>query len=113
MWFDVQTSNIIGGILGAAAGVSGGILGTVAGLFARKGKFEKFVLLLSVILMAFGAILLCVGGIALTMRQPFHVWYPFTLIGSALIAVIFPNDINLKKIYAKAKLDNASSKDVC
>ena len=105
MWFDAQTSGLIGGILGATVGVCGGVLGTVMGIFARKGKYEKFALISFIILVVFGAISLCVGTIALIMRQPWHVWYPFILIGGLLVVVFLPNYFSIKKFYANAKLN--------
>jgi len=38
MWFDAQTTGLIGGILGGTMGVCGGIVGIVGGVFGREGK---------------------------------------------------------------------------
>ena len=101
MWFEAQTAGLIGGIAGGVIGVCGGIWGAVVGMNARKGKFKKFALTFAVVLIGLGVVSLCVGIAALATRQPYHVWYPFTLMGVILIAVFVPNYFNVRKIYAK------------
>ena len=82
MWFDEPTAGLIGGIAGGAMGLCGGIAGTIGGIFAPKGKFKKFMLSFVTVLAVFSAISLCVGLYALLIAgQPYHVWYPFVLIG--------------------------------
>ena len=105
MWFDAQTANLIGGILGSAAGICGGIFGTIAGLFARKGKHKKFVLIFAIILIVLGAISLCVSIIALLTGQPRHVWYPFMLVGGMLVLLMLPGFFYIKQIYANVNFD--------
>ena len=109
MWFDARTAGFIGGIAGSVIGIYGGVLGTVAGLGARKGKFKKFVLASFVALIILGAVSLCAGIVAFAMRQPYHVWYPFTLLGAILVAVLLPNYLMIRKVYARAEDERRNS----
>jgi len=106
MWFDAQTAGLIGGILGGVMGLCGGIIGIVAGVFGRKGRYKKFVITFSIVLIVLGAMMLPIGILALLMRQPFHVWYPFLLIGGIALVVFLPNYFVLKKVYRQAELDD-------
>jgi uncharacterized membrane protein len=103
MWFDAHIAGLIGGIFGGLIGVCGGIIGIIGGLFVRKGKYKKFTLTLSIALIVLGAISLIIGAIALIMRQPYHVWYPFVLVGGISTAVFFPLYFNMKKIYEQVE----------
>jgi len=105
MWFDVQTAGLLGGALGGVMGICGGIIGIMAGISARKAKFKKIILAITLTLIVFGAILLCFGIIALIMRQPYHVWYPFVLTGGISTAVFLPNYFHMKKIYKRTELN--------
>lgn len=104
MWFEPHTSNLVGGLLGSFLGVCGGVWGISAGVFARKGKHKKAVLTFAVMLIILGAVSLCTGIAALIARQPYHVWYPFVLIGIVLTAVLTPNYLNVRKMYTRAEL---------
>ena len=99
MWFDAQTAGLIRGILGGAMGVCGGIVGIVGGVFGRDGKYKKIVLAFVVVPMVIGVLLLPIGLVALLIRQPFHVWYPFALTGGIAITIFLPLYFSLKKIY--------------
>ena len=101
MWFEAQTAGLIGGIAGGVIGVCGGIWGAMVGLYARKGKFKTFALTFAAVLIGLGVVSLCAGILALATRQPYHVWYPFMLMGVILVAVLVPNYFNVRKIYAK------------
>jgi uncharacterized membrane protein YfcA len=111
MWFDAQMTGLLGAVLGSVAGVCGGILGVMAGVFARKGKFKKLVLTFAAALIAFGAMSLSAGIIALMMQQPYHVWYLFMIPGGILVAALLPNYFNIKKVYARAELSKMSATD--
>jgi ABC-type dipeptide/oligopeptide/nickel transport system permease subunit len=112
MWFDLYTGILIGSIGGSAVGVFGGTLGAMAGVFSRKGKFKKFILTSMIILMILGVISLCAGVIALMSGQPYHVWYPFTILGVILPVVEIPGYIAVKKGYAQAELKKMSVDDL-
>jgi len=109
MWFDEQTAGLVGGIAGAVIGICGGTWGAVVGMYARKGRFKTFALTFAVVLIGLGVASLCAGIAALAMRQPYHVWYPFTLMGVIVVAVVVPNYVNVKKIYARVETEGVSN----
>ena len=111
MWFNAQMAGLIGGILGGAIGICGGIIGIMGGVFVRQGKYKKVVLTITVVPIVIGVLLLPIGLIALILRQPFHVWYPFVLIGGIGIAVFLPNYFQLKKIYERIELNDTPKHD--
>jgi len=106
MWFNAQTAGLLGGILGGIIGICGGIIGIMGGVFGREGKYIKAVLTIAVVPMVIGVLLLPAGFIALIIRQPFHVWYPFALIGGIAIAIFLPLYFQLKKIYERIELND-------
>ena len=112
MWFEPHVSGLIGGIIGGSIGVLGGIWGTMAGLFSRKGKYKKLVLSLAIVLIILGVISLCTGIIALIIRQPYHVWYPFAHSGFLLTVILLPNYFNIKKTYTRSELNKMSTDDL-
>lgn len=112
MWFDSQTGTLIGAILGSASGILGGIWGTLAGLYARKGKHKRLILASAIVLIAIGLIALGTGIAALFLKQLYHVWYPFLLIGIILVACLFPNYFNVKKIFTLAELKRMAVNDL-
>lgn len=112
MWFEPHVSGLIGGIIGGSIGVLGGIWGTMAGLFSRKGKYKKLVLSLAIVLIILGVISLCTGIIALIIRQPYHVWYPFALSGFLLTVILLPNYFNIMKTYTRSELNKMSTDDL-
>jgi len=87
MWFDIQTGNI----LWAAGGVIIGALGALLGILAVKKKiFQKDnTPMIIKILFIIGLVLIIVFIIALLNLQPFHVWFPFLMIGGFCIYIPF------------------------
>ena len=88
-WFDEQTAGLIGGALGGVLGGGfGGIGGALAGVLAPRGKAKGLVLGLFVSGILIGVVLLAVAGVALVQSQPYHVWYPFGLMGLIMTSVM-------------------------
>ena len=112
MWFEPHMAGWIGGIGGSVIGVLGGTFGALAGIFVRKGKFKKFILTYAIVLIVIGAASLCTGLFALITGQPYHVWYPFTLIG-ALLSIQMPIFFRMmKKIYIQVELNKMNIDDL-
>jgi MFS family permease len=104
-------SGILGAVLGVTFGLCGGILGILAGKFSRRGRHKKLVMSFIFVMIVLGVLSLCIGLFALLMGQPYHVWYPFILLGVILVAVLVPNYVVIKNIYARAELNSFSSRD--
>jgi hypothetical protein len=82
-WWSEHTAARIGSIGGTMAGMLGGLLGGLGGC----GKARRFVLTLDACVAGLGAMLLITGVIALTLGQPYAVYYPLLLGGIAGTAV--------------------------
>ncbi len=86
-WWSAQVAGMIGGIGGGGLGSLCGLLGALAGWLAPQGKGKALVLGGFGLMILIGVASLCVGIVALTLGQPYHVWYPLCLIGFILSLV--------------------------
>jgi hypothetical protein len=92
------------GFLGGTAGTLLGCLGALIGSLAARRKAQWFVIGASRTLIAFGLVLAIVFVIALTMGQPFWVWYLPGLL-SLLLLTLFPGQLRrFNKSYAEAEM---------
>lgn len=97
-WWTNQDAGLIGGLGGSAVGILGGLIGVFAGIFARKGAMKTAVLAMMGLLVFACVVSLIVGVVAVTLGQPYHVWYPLTLLGSIGTIVggsLFPVVLNV------------------
>jgi hypothetical protein len=78
-WF--ENTGMVGGLLGAGAGIMGGIYGTTVGLLAPRGKARRLVFGMHFTFLALGAALLIAGITAVSTGQPYGVWYALMLPG--------------------------------
>ncbi len=84
-WFNpIRFGALYGGIGGGLLGALGGILGAAAGTLAPKGKGRSFILCAFKLMMLVGVGNLVVGLYAVSVGQPFGIWYPLVLIGFIL-----------------------------
>jgi hypothetical protein len=82
-WWGDRDAGWIGGVGGGVIGSLGALIGVLGGL----GKARRFVVALTTTLIAVGALGMIVGLIALTLSQPYAVWYPLLLGGIILTTV--------------------------
>ena len=102
-WWNAQDGNLIGAYGGASIGVLAGIIGTLAGSLAPRGKAKSLVFTAFLSLLFIGVCSLVAGLVALAIRQPWHVWYPLTLLGG-IITIVVPIQIpNLRARYSQAE----------
>ena len=88
-WFDpIRFGAFYGGIGGGLLGGLGGMLGGLAGTLAPKGKGRSFILGAFTLMLLIGIGNLVVGIYALSVGQPYGIWYPLVLIGGILTVVI-------------------------
>ena len=87
-WFTEEQAGFIGGYGGAALGLIGGLYGLAAGILVPKGIGRCLVIGAHITLLVVGIILLGVGITAFFLGQPYHVTYPFVLMGF-LMSMIF------------------------
>jgi hypothetical protein len=106
-WWTEAAGGWIGGIGGSIVGLLGGLIGTLAGL----GKARRFVLALTAVVVVAGIASLLAGVVALTMRQPYAVYYPLLLggiFGTAIFGMQFPL---LRRRYEQIELRRMAAMD--
>lgn len=110
-WWNDQQSGWLGGILGCLGGLFG-ILGGISGSLASRGKGRGLALGTLYSMAALGGLLLLLGLCALSLSQPYHVYYPlllggglFTVLGLALIP-------QLKRTFEQSELRKMKAMDV-
>jgi hypothetical protein len=106
-WWTNRDAGWIGGIGGSIVGLLGGLIGTLGGL----GKARRFVVALTATLIAVGVLSLIVGLIALTLCQPYAVYYPLLLGGIILTAVCGGNLPTLRRRYEQIELRKMAAMD--
>lgn len=107
-WFDPQWAFLPGTLLGA---VGGSGLGVLAGLFAAKGKAKGLVFGFNTLCFAASFTLLCLAIVALSMGQPYAIWYALMLpglLGSFLFGGAY---WLLAQRYRQAELRQMTAKD--
>lgn len=87
-WWTAQQAGLIGGLGGGGVGILGGLLGVFMGTLAPRGVARGFVLSLHTGIVLVGVVVLIAGIVALSVGQPYAVWYPLLLLG-AIVACVF------------------------
>jgi len=112
MWWTQSAYAVINVILVLGAGACYWIWAAPAMIWSRKGKHKKLILRSNLILTSIGAIILCVGIVALVTGQPFHVWFSPTASGFISLTCMVPMYFFIKKMYTKAELNKMSVDDL-
>ncbi len=107
-WWDDRTSGLIGGIGGSIMGCVGGLIGTLAGL----GRARRLTLGLAWASIVFGLACLVAGVVAISLSQPFAVWYPLLLGGGISAGVMGSLLHTLRRRYAEIELRRMAAMDV-
>jgi hypothetical protein len=103
-WFDpIRFGALYGGIGGGLLGTLGGLLGAAAGTLAPKGKGRSFILGAFTLLMVIGISHLVLGLYALSVGQPYGIWYPLVLIGGVLTMLFAMLRPVVRKRYEEAE----------
>ncbi|HSW10660.1 MAG TPA: hypothetical protein VLK32_07120, partial [Bacillota bacterium] len=110
MWFSESTGHMLGAWLGASAGVLMGTHGALTGLLLPRGKGKRVVLSAILVFLAAGTLSLGTGLYALLTGQPYHVWYPFMLVGGILLLVEGPAWFGVRTLYRQVELDRMARK---
>jgi len=106
-WFDNRTAGLVGGVAGAVLGLWGALIGIVA----SRGKARGFVLGSANVLLVIGIAALGAGIAALSMFQPYAVYYPLLLIGIITVAVFGMLRRTLSARYEQLELKRMQSMD--
>jgi len=76
-WWGDRTGGLVGGVLGAVMGCFGALVGMLAGM----GRGRPVVLALLLAMGGLGIVLFATGLVALSLGQPYGVFYPLLLTG--------------------------------
>ena len=106
-WWTDQDAGWIGGIGGSVIGLLGALIGVLGGL----GKARRFVIAITTTLIGVGVLSLIVGLIAVTLGQPYAVYYPLLLGGIILTAVCGGNLPGLLRRYQQVELRKMAAMD--
>lgn len=98
-WWSSRYAGWIGGGIGAFFGCWGGLIG----MLAQAGRGRAFIQASVWFNIVFGSASLVLGLVALAMSQPYHIWYPFILIGVLLPGIMLGTRKNLLKQLAAAE----------
>ena len=102
-WWNEAVGTCIGAFGGAGIGVIGGTFGGIAGMLAQQGKARGAVLGFQLTLVVLGALTLIAGIVALSLGQPYHVFYPLLLLGGITTLVLGGLYPVMRKRYAEAE----------
>ena len=106
-WWSDRTGGWVGGISGGVLG----LLGALVGLLAGRGKARRLVFGLLMTILVVGGTSLLLGIVAVSMGQPYAVYYPLLLCG--VIATLLPLALipQLKRRYEELELRRMSALD--
>jgi hypothetical protein len=107
-WWGNRTANLIGAILGPLLGILGALVGTLSGW----GRGKNVCIAICWFTVVFGVVCLITGIVALTMGQPYVVYYPpllLGLIGTVVMGSILPT---IRKRFSDIELRKMESMDV-
>lgn len=98
-WWTTQTGIWIGAIGGSGVGILGGVVGCLAGYCVPRNRCRNAIIGGFACLSLLGIALMAGGIMALTTRQPYHVFYPLLLGGFILTFVSVPMVFVIQKRY--------------
>jgi hypothetical protein len=106
-WFSNQTAGWIGGIGGTLLGLWGALIGIVS----SRGKARGFAVGSANALLFIGLASIIAGIVALSMAQPYAVYYPLLLLGVIIVAVMFMLRRTMLARYEQLELKRMQSMD--
>ncbi len=107
-WWSDRTSVGIAAIGGTICGCLGALIGTLTSF----GIARRFVLTLTLVIVAFGVTCLVLGGAALALALPYGVYYPLLLGGgicTVVFGALFPQ---MRQRYQQIEMRKMASMDV-
>jgi hypothetical protein len=106
-WWPDSAAGWIGGIGGSVLGC----LGSLLAVLAAKGRCRGFVIWTSLTLIAMGIIAAVAGVAAVTIGQPYAVWFPLVLLGVLLLSILPFRLRQYQKGYADLEMRRMASMD--
>lgn len=73
--------------------------------YASKGKNRRIVFNITKCLMAAGLLLLIASGMAFFLEQPFHLWFPPSLCGLAILVITSLTYLSISILYKESEFE--------
>ncbi len=108
-WWSPQAGGLVGGLLGCLIGLMGAVIGTLCSL----GRARTLCLTSCWMAIGIGVVCLIAGTIALTLQQPYEVYYPLLLTGIIATSVVGGLMRTVRKRFEEAELRKMASMDTC
>lgn len=106
-WWSPRQAGLVGGILGSVIGIMGAIIGTLCSV----GRARTFCVGLCWFNIVVGSVCLIAGIVAMSLGQPYEVYYPL-LLGGVITTVVLGGLIRtVRKRYEEAELRRMASMD--
>lgn len=99
-WWTPQGGTYLGAFGGAGIGLLGAIVGPMCGYLVPRNRGRVVVLGSLGFLAMLGVTLLVLAIIALVRDQPYHVWFPLTLMGFVGTTVGMPLFVAMRRRYS-------------
>ncbi|MCH7873223.1 MAG: hypothetical protein IID33_16125 [Planctomycetes bacterium] len=106
-WWTGPQAGLVGGGLGGLFGCLGGLIGYLA----SKGRGRRFATAVMIAMITLGAASLTLGVVALTLSQPYAVYYPLLLIGGLFVLLPTFQLPMIRRRYAEMELRKMSAID--
>ena len=106
-WFSNRTAGWIGGIGGTMLGLWGALIGVVS----SRGLARGFAVGSANVILFIGIVSLIAGLVALSIAQPYAVYYPLLLLGIIIVAVMAMLRRTLSARYEQLELKRMQSMD--
>ncbi len=106
-WWTNQQSGWVGGIIGTVFGILGGLIGLSCALI----KSRTFTLILCLMGIAISGISLVAGIVAISVGQPYHVYYPLLMLGLVGVFVLGFNVRNISRRFQDEELRRMQAVD--
>ncbi len=106
-WWSDREGGWIGGIAGSVLGCLGGLIGTLAGL--GKARWLVIALMWAILVSGIGCLLF--GVVALSLGQPYAVYFPLLLLGLIASAVTGPQIPMVCRRYEQIELRRMAAMD--
>ncbi len=107
-WWSDRTGGLIGGVGGSLLGLMGAAIGVLAGL----GKARWLVMALVWAMMLLGVAMLVTGLVAVSLSQPYGVYYPLLLGGAIASIVPLASLPGIRRRYEQVELRRMSAMDM-
>ena len=111
-WWSMQTGALFGAIGGSVCGLLGAAIGLVRWKHSARGTCKPLMLTLIGIELGVGIISLGLGIIALTVHQPYAVWYPLVLLGSINTIVAGAIAPSILRDYRQAEIRRLEAENI-